>query len=173
MQAFVEGNIAFLHQARGLIEELSDAQYRNNDLPPFYSGVGQHVRHILDFYGAFLSRPANRIDYDRRSREAVIETDRSAAVQRIEAVGASLAGLEHPDATVWSKNDEAGDMPADLGFRRSTIGRELHFLASHTVHHFAIIAILLHHQGIRLPKDFGVAPSTLAHWRSDGKETLS
>ena len=47
----------------------------------------------------------------------------------------------------------------------STVRRELIFLVSHTVHHYALIAVMLRHQAVGLPADFGVAPSTLRHQR--------
>ncbi|MBM4187475.1 MAG: hypothetical protein FJ206_09205 [Gemmatimonadetes bacterium] len=46
---------------------------------------------------------------------------------------------------------------------RSTLGRELQFLVSHSVHHFALIKLLLANDGPVLPREFGVAPSTLSH----------
>ncbi|MFW5688937.1 MAG: hypothetical protein ACOC1U_05120, partial [Spirochaetota bacterium] len=45
----------------------------------------------------------------------------------------------------------------------STLERELAVLASHTVHHYAIIALLLRVQDVDVPASFGVAPSTLRH----------
>jgi hypothetical protein len=43
------------------------------------------------------------------------------------------------------------------------MARELEFLLSHTVHHYAIVAILCRLQGIAVDDGFGVAPSTLRH----------
>jgi uncharacterized damage-inducible protein DinB len=43
----------------------------------------------------------------------------------------------------------------------STLARELAFVLAHTVHHQAMIALLLEWQGIHLPSErFGLAPST-------------
>jgi len=39
----------------------------------------------------------------------------------------------------------------------------LTFLHSHTVHHHALIRIMLKYQKIPLSRDFGVAPSTSKH----------
>ncbi|MGH9328927.1 MAG: hypothetical protein ACRD09_00665, partial [Vicinamibacterales bacterium] len=44
----------------------------------------------------------------------------------------------------------------------STVKRELAFLLSHTVHHNAIIALLLEQAGIAAPHRFGVAASSPA-----------
>ncbi|UCF67889.1 MAG: DinB family protein [Acidobacteriota bacterium] len=48
---------------------------------------------------------------------------------------------------------------------RSSVGRELRFLLSHTVHHFAIIGLMLRMLGGEPPAAFGVAPSTLDYWK--------
>ena len=45
----------------------------------------------------------------------------------------------------------------------SSLGRELQFLLGHTVHHNAIVAMILDRHGIELPQGFGVAASTQRH----------
>lgn len=169
MSSFVRGNIEFLRQAQRLIVDLSDALYRNNDLPPFNSGVGKHIRHILEFYAAFVNRREHKIDYDQRAREIELESNRGLAVERIEQTCMALAEVNDFDAEVWSNNDEAVKTLQDRGYKRSTVGRELQFLVNHTVHHFAVIAILLHSQGFKTPPEFGVAISTLAFWKQTDK----
>lgn len=43
----------------------------------------------------------------------------------------------------------------------SSVKRELQFLVSHTVHHYALIKELLRREGFDPGAEFGVAPSTL------------
>ena len=45
----------------------------------------------------------------------------------------------------------------------SSVGRELAFLASHAVHHFALLAEHLQRHGVPLPAHFGKAPGTVAN----------
>src|SRR5258708_40320826 len=45
----------------------------------------------------------------------------------------------------------------------SSVGRELQALSSHTIHHFALIAITLRLQGFDVDPDFGMSPSTLRY----------
>ena len=47
----------------------------------------------------------------------------------------------------------------------STVQRELMYVLSHTVHHYAIISLLALQSGVKLDAEFGVAPSTLAYRR--------
>jgi hypothetical protein len=48
----------------------------------------------------------------------------------------------------------------------SSIGRELQALSSHTIHHFALIAITLRLHGFDVDQDFGMSPSTLRYQAS-------
>jgi hypothetical protein len=56
------------------------------------------------------------------------------------------------------------------GFMESSISRELQVLSSHTVHHFALIAITLRVHGVEIDSDFGMAPSTLRYLASKTAE---
>lgn len=49
----------------------------------------------------------------------------------------------------------------------SSLARELLFLASHAVHHYAVIKMHCAAQGISLGEDFGKAPSTVRHARQN------
>ena len=48
----------------------------------------------------------------------------------------------------------------------STLERELYVLVSHTIHHYALVAVLLRTLGVDPGPEFGVAPSTLRHWEA-------
>ena len=45
----------------------------------------------------------------------------------------------------------------------TSVARELVFLASHTIHHMAIIGMLAEQAGVKVSADFGVHPSTLRY----------
>jgi uncharacterized damage-inducible protein DinB len=49
---------------------------------------------------------------------------------------------------------------------RSTLGREMLFVISHTIHHQALVAVLLSATGRGVPDAFGLAPSTPLSARS-------
>src|SRR5437588_542470 len=55
-------------------------------------------------------------------------------------------------------------------FMESSISRELQALSSHTVHHFALIAMTLRMHGVETDADFGMAPSTLRYLASKTAE---
>ena len=58
----------------------------------------------------------------------------------------------------------SGDIPEDE-WSGSTVRRELQFLLSHSIHHYALIATICHANGFPVPEGFGVAPSTLRYRR--------
>jgi hypothetical protein len=49
------------------------------------------------------------------------------------------------------------------GHLTSSVGRELQALSSHTIHHFALIAVTLRLHGIQVDPIFGTSPSTLRY----------
>lgn len=162
-------NIAFARQAFELLEAIDDAAYVRTSPPIYGSGVGAHLRHCLDHYVQFLAGwRRGRIDYDARGRDGRIESDRSAASAVLADVVAGLGAVSAADVdravsvTMDCGDDDTARSGADCP---STVRRELMFLVSHTVHHYAIIAQILRHQGIDVPPGFGVAPSTLRHRR--------
>ena len=125
--------------------------------------VGAHVRHVLDHYESFLhGLESGRVDYDRREREREVERDPALARERLETCARRLEALgrSEPDRPLVVRTECA---PGRSREGASSLGRELQFLASHTVHHYALIAVLVRLWGVAPDDDFGVAPSTLAY----------
>ncbi|MGC6464883.1 MAG: DinB family protein [Akkermansiaceae bacterium] len=163
MQHLISANIRFLDQAERLLHQLGNSLYAT-PVESFYgSTVGQHLRHCLDHYHSFLrGREDARVDYDFRERSPDLEASVDEAVRVIDEVREQLQELvetEYP-VGVLVKLDCGGE---DEGFQPSTAGRELQFLLSHTVHHFAMIVGICKCLEVSLEEGFGVAPSTLRH----------
>lgn len=126
--------------------------------------VGAHLRHVADYVAAFLrDLEGGAVDYDRRGRDELTEREPARARAELLALCAALRHLAaHDPARELRVRAEAcllGD-----AWQRSSVARELGMLLSHTVHHYALIAMLLRARGLEPPADFGVAPSTRAHW---------
>ena len=160
-----EGNLVLLRRGLALLDALSDAEYA--DPRGRWAPVGAQYRHVLDHYASWIQGlPEGRVDYDDRSRDPRLESDRGFARSRTLECLDALAGLEaHPDRPVLVQMHCGGEDPAP-DWRESSAGRELQFLCSHTVHHFALIQLLLEGSGVTLDPEFGTAPSTLAWQRS-------
>jgi hypothetical protein len=158
-------NIEILEQGIDLIEALDPDLFARPEPAIGSSGVGAQLRHCLDFYACFLrGLDAGRIDYDERERDPRVESDRDWAVERMRALVAELGALDgDPDRELAVRHDAEPGAGADGGWARSSPRREARFLLSHTIHHYAIIAILLRTNGVDPGERFGFAPSTLAY----------
>ncbi len=115
------------------------------------------------------------IHYDLRIRGGKDETDLDEARDRITRVSTLLSNVqkrfdssnltsEHPvEAFFFLSGDPTSP---EVGLQ-STIGRELGFAAHHAIHHLTLVKIIaLNYAGLHqsdLPKDLGMAPSTILH----------
>ena len=135
--------------------------YTARPLPGVSGSIGEHVRHALDHIAAFAgARLPDALTYDRRERGTAVESDSGAALRAILRLRAALTMVEGTNIdqsiTVTAMLSH-GDAPVSM---RSTLRRELAFVISHTVHHQALIAMLLAVAGRQVPDSFGLAPST-------------
>lgn len=142
-----------------VVSSIDPAEY-GMPAPSGSSGsVGAHVRHCLDHVSALESgMTTGCVDYDRRVRQTSVERDRAAGLAALAAARRRLVGcarLEDPLLVSVLLTRDAGPR-----LFVSTVGRELTFVISHTIHHSATIAVLLTARGCHLPALFGVAPST-------------
>lgn len=161
----IRDNIKLLEQGLDLLEGLEPDQYARPEPPLSSSGIGGHVRHILDHYASLLQvDERGELDYDRRERDPSTETDPGVAARRLRSVIASLRDL---DGTRPRKLQVKLDTGRE-SWAESSFDRELQFVASHTIHHYALIGFLLRLQGITASPEFGVAPSTLRYWEANG-----
>lgn len=123
--------------------------------------IGEHVRHCLDHVSTLAAADASTtLNYDRRQRGTSVETDPAEAVRQILQLKRAIEtwstrSLDEP-IRVTSMISLAGD--AVSGW--STLARELAFVVSHTIHHQAMIGLLLAIHGHAVPERLGHSPST-------------
>ncbi len=162
----VNSNIFFLKQGIELLSEVSDKIYASNDGEFNKSGIGRHFRHIIEHYFSFLQEKNSFVDYDARERNLRLENDREYMIDSMKEVVSALEKMaekpEYLDKGVKVRSNE-GIGEDDSPLSTSTIRRELQFLISHTVHHYALIGLILKTMGFNPSPEFGVAPSTLRH----------
>ena len=165
-RALIDQNLQLLEQARVLLDQIDEDRYRGPRGDDGHeAGVGPHLRHCIDFYRCFLrDLEAGRIDYDRRERQPDLEERREAALAAIGQLEAGLARVSDADRELEVRVDAAPGESPEEAWSRSSLARELRFLVSHTVHHYALIAQRLRAGGYDPGRSFGVAPSTLQFW---------
>src|SRR5690242_6776110 len=155
----VEINVAWMRQALDLIQRIDDAAFSTTPEGMAPHRAGSHLRHVLEFYECFLEGlEARRIDYDARRRDEAVATQRCAAGVKIDAIIRAIRTLREDGTVMVRMEDAAGD-----AWLASSVSRELQALSSHTIHHFALIAITLRLHGFDVDPDFGMSPSTLRY----------
>lgn len=166
--SLIAGNVQLLAQGIHLIERLDDASYANANGALSLDSPGSHFRHCVDFYNCFLETTGRGgVNYDRRRRNEAVEGDRALAIAEIEKIIAGLRKLLLADGQKELRIllEESAAPRGASAWSRSSVMRELQFLLSHTIHHYAMIAVSLRLRGFEPGEEFGVAPSTLEYWR--------
>ncbi len=160
--------ISLLEEGAHLLERINDEVYSKTSVLSPRGSIGGHLRHCVDFYRNFLDGlESNRIDYNFRRRDSLLETDRYYAIQEIHRLITELREILpiFRIAPILVSTEDCG--VSREFWCGSSLVRELEFLQSHTIHHYSLIAILLRFEGIEPGEVFGVAPSTLRYWREE------
>jgi uncharacterized damage-inducible protein DinB len=151
-----------LFELKELLQNLSEEQYsRPSDILSGAS-IGQHFRHILEFYYCLIEAlDTGMVNYDNRNRNKQIETNPSAAKTAIDNIMSVLdSGMECADLTLQGSFGVMGDQVVSI---RSSVYRELAYNLEHSIHHQALIKVGLKEQGMEclIGPGFGVAPATV------------
>ncbi len=162
-KSLVKQCVAVLRQGIELIENLDDALFIKCEASE-KSSVSLHFRHNLDFVMNFLrGLETGKLDYNQRERNLQVETNRQTAALRFRE---AINNLENLTSEMLAKKILVRSETIENLWCESSAIRELEFLQSHTIHHYALIQTKLASFGFVVPKDFGVAPSTLEFWKS-------
>lgn len=157
-------NVEHLEQALDLLDSLNDDMYTSVAAPNHESCVGDHLRHCLDHYTSFLvGYDAGEVDYDARERDQHIAANRAAAKGTIQVLIQRLNSLPPGDKPLRVKMDCPKNSDDPDSWSLSSVRRELQYLLAHSVHHYALMAVLLGFGGFATNARFGVAASTLRH----------
>lgn len=149
-----------INDALEFLDKLTGEIYQAKSQGPFSSSIGAHMRHILDHYHALmLGIDAGRVDYNQRTRESATETDMGLAKESWLQIKEWLSSFSEDSLR------RTFEVITEHGSVHSSMGRELSFVSSHAVHHFAFMKQLSSQFNISLSNDVGVAPATLKNIR--------
>jgi uncharacterized damage-inducible protein DinB len=150
-----------------LINEKNDSAYRDVFSPLFMSSAGAHMRHIIDHYLALISGlQVGKVDYDVRHRHSNVEQEPKLALDKLNQISHWLKSLASTDLTrALTLSTEVSIHEQKVQSVPTSLARELVFVGSHAVHHYAMIAQISQHQGKALPNSFGIAPATATYLR--------
>jgi hypothetical protein len=128
------------------------------------SSIGQHTRHIIEFYNCLIEQsatgPEALINYSLRRRDHLIESEPAHAIHYVRLLCDQIYELNEQQTCLLDCHEHG-----NAGMVASTIGRELIYNIEHTIHHLAIVKMALKESNpdLTLPEHFGVAPSTIRH----------
>ena len=156
---------AALDQLARVVASLDAAQFCSKSCDPaFGASIGRHVRHVLDHISAveIAAMSARIADYEARARDSRMEHEPGIALaeiarlrDRLDLIAPLEAALPATIMIAITRGQPKATLP-------STVGRELSFVLSHTIHHHAIIRIMLCDLGLisSINPEFGLAPGS-------------
>lgn len=153
-----------LKEIKKVLLQLTDEQYSYPSETLFGATIGQHVRHILEFYqSVFNGFDLKTVNYDNRKRNLLIETDSKIAIQVIDEINSNLA-LDIFDQTLILEGNFCAEEGKEMQIKTSLL-RELAYCLEHSIHHQALIKVGLLELNCLcfIDETFGLAPATIRH----------
>ena len=172
----IDLNITALREGLYLLSLLNSDQYCQGLKPAFQSDIGTHFRHVLEHYQCFFAQVTSRtFRYDQRARDQRLETDLSYAKDCITDHLDCFAGFDDSqfseNYTLGEQFEEKQNSKIDAIVVETTLARELMFLQTHTLHHYAMITAMCRGIGISPEPAIGVAIPTRNYTRSIDKQS--
>lgn len=157
--------VRIVEQAIELLDCITIEEYQSELKPNFPSSIGAHIRHIIDHFLAIQSGlSAGHIDYNKRHRQNQIEQFPQLAIEQLQSIVRWISELtdevRESKIQVTTEIDISHTKSASC---ESTIERELIFVTSHAIHHYALIRIICNLLDKQIPEFFGYAPATITH----------
>lgn len=143
-----------------LLSSITDQQYSNCSIPPYYSSIGNNMRHVLDIFACiFNGLENNSIDFSDRKRNELAQQKTAFGIAYFNDIIAKLNEINTADFNkIIPVTDDLGTGMITANY---TLGSALIQAHSHAIHHFASIGFIINQLGIELPDaDFGYNPTT-------------
>ncbi|MEO7531136.1 MAG: hypothetical protein ABIS69_06985 [Sediminibacterium sp.] len=151
--------VSMLTQLKDILSAITDKQYTTQISLLSNSTIGQHTRHIVEFYLELNNGyETGIVNYDNRKRDQAIETDRDFAIEKLNELTELLTRSDRKMKLIANYGTSA-----DNAIMVSTnFYRELIYNLEHTVHHMALLRVAVSSVStLSLPENFGVAIATL------------
>ncbi len=158
-----------LQQGCTFLDRVSDEVYARPLEGAFSASLGAHYRHVLDhFFCLAEGIRTGQVNYDQRRRnprlERSVEQARFATERLVDEFRGLTGDVLRRECSVAYS---VGYGESDVELVRSNLAREAMFCVGHAIHHYAILKLLCVGEGVKLPYEFGVAPSTLKHLQAE------
>jgi hypothetical protein len=175
---------ALLQYNHAVLEQTADVIAQHTAFSsPYTAHIGPHVRHILEHYQTLRRVLANAshaqapiVDYDNRARDIRIEADPVFALGQLRVLQQWLLSphWRNGHLTQAVAVQLSGGLQGEFTFTgQSSVARELTFLSSHAVHHFAVLQGYARQEGKSFGAGLGRAPATVAHENQSTAEAVT
>jgi hypothetical protein len=148
-------------QLAGSLGQLSPPQYSQPCQTLFNNTIGQHVRHIIELFQCLENGYLiGEVNYEKRKRDALIETDKELASSLLLNIYQGLTKPNKPLTLVACYDEHINETIVI----ETNYYREIAYNLEHTIHHMALIRVgITEISSVQLPDDFGVASSTIKY----------
>ena len=165
----LKSQLEIIEQGQLYLNSVSKEDYIAIISPNFISSAGSHMRHIIDHYLALISGVNNNlIDYDKRVHGSDLELSPILAIGKLNEISAWINTLTETQLNkLVTLKTEVSVTTQNVQTVQTSIARELVFVGSHAVHHYAMIAQISFAQTKALPQTFGLAPATATYMRDN------
>ena len=154
-----------LVEINDLLKGLSQEQYNRKLEILTDASIGQHVRHILEFYQClFKGDETKEVNYDARLRDLKLESDVHFASKTIDGIINALLDIKEDFAVTFVADYSTSQDQKSLQIK-SSFFRELAYNLEHSIHHQALIKVAITEMQLTslVKNTFGYAPSTIRH----------
>lgn len=141
-----------------LLNQLSEKEYSKSCFELSDASIGEHTRHIVEMFQCLNQNyDLGIVNYDKRERNVLIQTNTNFAIQMILDIKNSI----EKD----NKNLELQQIIDGTAIRiQSNYYRELLYNLEHCIHHQALIKVaILKFENVAVHENFGVARSTVEY----------
>lgn len=141
-----------------LLDQLSQEEYSKSCFELSSSNIGEHTRHIIEMFQC-LNRnyDSGIVNYDKRQRNGLIETNTDFAIQMILDIKNNIS-KENKNLELQQTID------GNAVNIQSNYYRELLYNLEHCIHHQALIKVaILKCENVAVDANFGVARSTIEY----------
>lgn len=159
MKKILEASHFTLSQSKKLLLNIPDPVLCDKSISPYYSSIGSHVRHILDFYKCiFDGIKIGVVDLTKRERNLKVETDCDCASDYLNDILSQIHNFDFKSRTQIIVVDDLGGGKMEIEYTLESLFSQAN---SHTIHHYAIINYILDRLGIEInDSHFGYNPTS-------------
>jgi len=149
-----------LNNAIALLNAIDSEAYTDTSVGPYYSSIGSHIRHMLDFFDCIIGGlDSNNIDLTARKRDEILSTNKESAIEHIYKLQETLLSYININTDYLLKvTDNMGKGKVTVNYTLESI---LAHANSHAIHHYALIGYILEQSNIEIKiPGFGYNPTS-------------